>query len=119
VPAERFGQVARTYWPSRTSLHWTLDIFTNEDQARNPLDNGPNNLAATNCVELLPVRRSPTDRRRDERTPIVIVLGPRRSGSGLCSQVPCVLGVDMASEVTVDGLCGSITHDILLPAANE
>jgi predicted transposase YbfD/YdcC len=43
--AERFGDVAKAHWAVENSLHWMLDVTMNEDQARNRLDNGPNNLA--------------------------------------------------------------------------
>ncbi len=49
---ERFGQVVRAHWAVENSLHWTLDVTMNEDQARNRLDNGPNNLAVLRHMAL-------------------------------------------------------------------
>jgi predicted transposase YbfD/YdcC len=45
LTAERFGEVARGHWGVENSLHWVLDVTMNEDQTRNRLDNGPQNLA--------------------------------------------------------------------------
>ena len=42
---ERFGDAVRAHWGVENKLHWVLDVTMNEDQARNRLDNGPNNLA--------------------------------------------------------------------------
>src|SRR5712671_4738146 len=44
MTAAHFGQVVRAHWAVENSLHWTLDVIMNEDQARNRLDHGPNNL---------------------------------------------------------------------------
>ncbi len=52
MTAERLGQVARAHWAVENSLHWTLDVTFNEDQARNRLDNGPNNLAVLRHMAL-------------------------------------------------------------------
>jgi predicted transposase YbfD/YdcC len=42
---ERFGEVVRAHWGVENRLHWVLDVVMNEDQTRNRLDNGPENLA--------------------------------------------------------------------------
>ena len=52
MTAERFGDVARAHWAVENSLHWTLDVTMNEDQTRNRLDNGPNNLAVLRHMAL-------------------------------------------------------------------
>jgi len=52
MAAERLGQVVRAHWAVENSLHWTLDVTMNEDQARNRLDNGPNNLAVLRHMAL-------------------------------------------------------------------
>lgn len=52
LSAERFGQVVRAHWAVENNLHWTLDVVMNEDQARNRLDNGPNNLAVLRHMAL-------------------------------------------------------------------
>ena len=49
---ERFGQIVRAHWAVENNLHWTLDVIMNEDQARNRLDNGPNNLAVLRHMAL-------------------------------------------------------------------
>ncbi len=43
--AERLGEVARAHWGVENGLHWVLDVTMNEDQARNRMDHGPENLA--------------------------------------------------------------------------
>jgi predicted transposase YbfD/YdcC len=43
--AERFGQVVRAHWGIENGLHWVLDVTMNEDQTRNRLDHGPENIA--------------------------------------------------------------------------
>lgn len=45
LSAERFGAVVRSHWGVENTLHWCLDVIMNEDQARNRLDHGPQNLA--------------------------------------------------------------------------
>lgn len=52
LSAERFGHVVRSHWAVENSLHWCLDVVMNEDQARNRLDNGPNNLAVLRHMAL-------------------------------------------------------------------
>ena len=44
LSAERFNQVVRSHWGIENSLHWPLDVVMNEDQDRNRLGNGPENL---------------------------------------------------------------------------
>lgn len=45
LSAERFNQVVRSHWGVENSLHWRLDVVMNEDQDRNRLGHGPENLA--------------------------------------------------------------------------
>ena len=45
LSAERLGEVVRSHWGVENRLHWRLDVVMNEDQARNRLGNGPQNLA--------------------------------------------------------------------------
>ena len=45
LSAERFNEVVRSHWGVENSLHWRLDVVMNEDQDRNRLGNGPENLA--------------------------------------------------------------------------
>ena len=45
LTAIRLNEVARAHWGIENSLHWVLDVTMNEDQTRNRLDNGPENLA--------------------------------------------------------------------------
>jgi len=49
---KRFGEVARAHWTVENSLHWVLDVTMNEDQTRNRLDNGPENLAILRRIAL-------------------------------------------------------------------
>ena len=52
--------------PTHHSLHWTLDVTMNEDQARNRLDNGPNNLAVLRhmALNILNAQKSKISNRR-------------------------------------------------------
>lgn len=43
--AERFSEIVRAHWEIENSLHGALDVTMNEDQTRNRLDHGPQNLA--------------------------------------------------------------------------
>src|SRR5208283_1619935 len=49
---ERFGAVTRCHWGIENRLHWRLDVSMGEDQLRNRLDNGPNNLAVLRHMAL-------------------------------------------------------------------
>jgi len=66
MTAARFGQVVRAHWAVENSLHWTLDVIMNEDQARNRLDHGPNNLAVLRhmALNILNARKSKISNRR-------------------------------------------------------
>jgi len=66
ISAERFGEVARAHWAVENRLHWTLDVVLNEDQARNRLDNGPNNLAVLRhmALNILNAQKSKISNRR-------------------------------------------------------
>ena len=66
ISAERLGQVVRAHWGVENRLHWVLDVTLNEDQARNRLDNGPNNLAVLRhmALNILNVQKSKISTRR-------------------------------------------------------
>jgi predicted transposase YbfD/YdcC len=66
MTVERFGQVVRAHWGVENRLHWTLDVIMNEDQARNRLDNGPNNLAVLRhmALNILNAKKSKISNRR-------------------------------------------------------
>jgi predicted transposase YbfD/YdcC len=66
LSAERFAQVVRAHWGVENQLHWTLDVILNEDQARNRLDNGPNNLAVLRhmALNILNAKKSKISTRR-------------------------------------------------------
>jgi predicted transposase YbfD/YdcC len=66
MSAERFGQTVRAHWAVENSLHWVLDVTMNEDQARNRLDNGPNNLAVLRhmAINILNANKSKISNRR-------------------------------------------------------
>ena len=66
LTAERFGQVVRAHWGVENRLHWMLDVTMNEDQARNRLDNGPNNLAVLRhmALNILNAQKSKISNRR-------------------------------------------------------
>jgi len=63
---ERFGEVVRAHWSIENRLHWMLDVTMNEDQARNRLDNGPNNLAVLRhmALNILNTQKSKISNRR-------------------------------------------------------
>ena len=61
--AARFNDIVRSHWAIENSLHWVLDVTMNEDQMRNRLDHGPQNLAmlrhlALNLAKLEPSKGS-------------------------------------------------------------
>ena len=66
MTAAHFDQVVRAHWAVENSLHWTLDVIMNEDQARNRLDHGPNNLAVLRhmALNILNARKSKISNRR-------------------------------------------------------
>ena len=57
---ERFGEVTRSPWGSEKRLHWRLDVSMNEDQARNRLGHGPENLAVLRHMALNLLRKEPS-----------------------------------------------------------
>ena len=63
---QRFGEVVRAHWGVENSLHWVLDVVMNEDQARNRLDNGPENLAVLRhmALNLVSKDKSKSSKRR-------------------------------------------------------
>jgi predicted transposase YbfD/YdcC len=66
MTAERFADVASAHWAVENSLHWVLDVTMNEDQTRNRLDNGPNNLAVLRhmAINILNSQKSKISTRR-------------------------------------------------------
>ena len=52
LSGERFNEVARSHWGVENRLHWRLDVVMNEDQHRNRLGNGPQNLAVLRHMAL-------------------------------------------------------------------
>jgi predicted transposase YbfD/YdcC len=63
---DRFGQVLRAHWAVENSLRWVLDVTMNEDQTRNRLDNGRNNLAVLRhmALNILNAQKSKISTRR-------------------------------------------------------
>jgi predicted transposase YbfD/YdcC len=54
---ERFGAAARSHWGVENRLHWCLDVGMNEDQMRNRMGHGPENLAVLRHMALNLVRK--------------------------------------------------------------
>jgi predicted transposase YbfD/YdcC len=54
---DRFGEVVRSHWAVENCLHWCLDVIMNEDQMRNRIGNGPQNLAVLRHMALNLVRK--------------------------------------------------------------
>jgi predicted transposase YbfD/YdcC len=59
---ERFGAVTRSHWGIENQLHWRLDVSMNEDQARNRMGYGPENLAVLRHMALNLLRKEPSKR---------------------------------------------------------
>jgi predicted transposase YbfD/YdcC len=57
---ERFGEITRSHWGIENRLHWRLDVSMNEDQARNRLGHGPENLAVLRHMALNLLRKEPS-----------------------------------------------------------
>lgn len=60
LSAERLNEVVRSHWSIENQLHWRLDVVMNEDQARNRLGNGPQNLAILRHMALNVMQKDPT-----------------------------------------------------------
>ena len=56
---KQFNDIARAHWGIENSLHWVLDVTMNEDQQRNRLDNGPENLAILRHMTLNIITKDP------------------------------------------------------------
>ena len=54
---ERFAEIVRSHWAIENRLHWCLDVTMNEDQARNRMDHGPQNLAVLRHLAINLVRK--------------------------------------------------------------
>jgi predicted transposase YbfD/YdcC len=59
---ERFGAITRLHWGIENRLHWRLAVSMNEDQARNRLGHGPENLAVLRHMALNLLRKEPSKR---------------------------------------------------------
>jgi predicted transposase YbfD/YdcC len=57
---ERFAEVTRSHWGIENRLHWRLDVSMNEDQARNRMGHGPQNLAVLRHMALNLLRKEPS-----------------------------------------------------------
>ena len=57
-PAELL-RIAREHWSIENTLHWTLDVVLDEDQARSRKDNAPENLAVLRRLALNIARAHP------------------------------------------------------------
>jgi len=57
-PAELLS-IVRQHWSIENTLHWTLDVVLDEDQARSRRDNAPENLAVLRRLALNIVRAHP------------------------------------------------------------
>lgn len=60
LTCERFLEVVRSHWGVENRLHWRLDVVMNEDQQRNRLDNGPNNLTVLRHMALNVMQKDTT-----------------------------------------------------------
>jgi len=52
LSGEHLNEVVRSHWGIENRLHWRLDVIMNEDQARNRLGHGPQNLAVLRHMAL-------------------------------------------------------------------
>ena len=53
---EELLKAVRTHWAIENSLHWVLDVRTGEDDLRNRMGHGPENLAAVRKIALNIIR---------------------------------------------------------------
>ena len=60
LSAERLNQVVRSHWGVENRLHWRLDVVMNEDQDRNRLGNGPENLAVLRHMAMNVIQKDAT-----------------------------------------------------------
>ena len=60
LSGERFNEVVREHWGVENRLHWRLDVVMNEDQHRNRLGHGPNNLAVLRHMALNVMQKEPS-----------------------------------------------------------
>jgi predicted transposase YbfD/YdcC len=60
--ADRLLAIVRAHWSIENTLHWTLDVTLDEDQARNRKDHGPANLAVLRRMALNIARAHPDTR---------------------------------------------------------
>jgi len=60
LSGERLNEVVRSHWGVENRLHWRLDVVMNEDQARNRLGNGPQNLAILRHMAINVMQKDPT-----------------------------------------------------------
>ena len=60
LSGERFNEVVREHWGVENRLHWRLDVVMNEDQNRNRLGHGPNNLAVLRHMALNVMQKEPS-----------------------------------------------------------
>lgn len=59
MSAERLNEVVRSHWGVENRLHWRLDVVMNEDQARNRLGHGPQNLAVLRHMAINIMQKDP------------------------------------------------------------
>ncbi len=84
---ERFGAVTRSHWGIENRLHWRLDVSMNEDQARNGLGYGPENLTVLPHMALNLLRKEPS-KGLCQRSPAgPLSARPSWSGLWLCSEM--------------------------------
>ena len=60
LSGERFNEVVREHCGVENRLHWRLDVVMNEDQHRNRLGHGPNNLAVLRHMALNVMQKEPS-----------------------------------------------------------
>jgi predicted transposase YbfD/YdcC len=60
LSGERLNEVVRSHWGVENCLHWRLDVVMNEDQARNRLGHGPQNLAVLRHMAINVMQNDPT-----------------------------------------------------------
>jgi len=60
LSGERLNAVVRSHWGVENRLHWRLDVVMNEDQARNRLGNGPQNMAVLRHMALNVMQKDAT-----------------------------------------------------------
>ena len=91
LSAERFNEVVRSHWGVENSLHWRLDVVMNEDQDRNRLGNGPENLAILRHMAINAMQKDTITHQSTIKTTFLLYFAPRAGIRTTCDEMGAVL----------------------------